>query len=379
MAGSVVEPTRHSTRSSEQLSIKRWSPSPPPDEMYALFFQMFYASLFSNFSVLVYPPSGIGALNLTYADVKRLDPHKFLNDVLIEFGLKCVLWPNNLILNSYVYIGSGLMSYARTSRNLQSRYTSLVPFFLHNSTNKSMNDYNYCRHHHCSDHSPSIDEGYSSVRRWTSKFDLFDKKFLIIPINEEYENPCSSNAWYNNIVFSLHWYLAIICYPGRTLQHAPKPDDSVSKVSICARTRSEGQTATFKQSRPPNRPPYSHGSAVMAETDKTKVEKELESRLQPSTNCRKMDASLDEPVGARQNKLTHISPDTFYANLKTSNKSDVSKDLIASHLDEEEEANELADGDQMEVDTPPLESDKVFDHTSKLERYVVVRALGESH
>lgn len=29
-------------------------------------------------------------------------------------------------------------------------------------------------------------EGYQSVRKWTAKFDLFKKKYLIVPINEKY-------------------------------------------------------------------------------------------------------------------------------------------------------------------------------------------------
>lgn len=31
----------------------------------------------------------------------------------------------------------------------------------------------------------SLEEGYQSVRKWTSKFDFFDKKYIIVPINEQ--------------------------------------------------------------------------------------------------------------------------------------------------------------------------------------------------
>ena len=40
--------------------------------------------------VLVYPPSGTGAVNITRGDLKRLDNGQYLNDTLIEFGLKYV-------------------------------------------------------------------------------------------------------------------------------------------------------------------------------------------------------------------------------------------------------------------------------------------------
>ena len=40
--------------------------------------------------MLVYPLSGPGAVNVTRGDLKRLEPNQYLNDVLIEFGLKYV-------------------------------------------------------------------------------------------------------------------------------------------------------------------------------------------------------------------------------------------------------------------------------------------------
>ena len=41
--------------------------------------------------LLVYRPLGAGAVNITRGDLERLHPGKYLNDTLIEFGLKCVL------------------------------------------------------------------------------------------------------------------------------------------------------------------------------------------------------------------------------------------------------------------------------------------------
>ena len=38
----------------------------------------------------MYPFSGTGAVNVTRGDLKRLDPGQYLNDTIIEFGLKCV-------------------------------------------------------------------------------------------------------------------------------------------------------------------------------------------------------------------------------------------------------------------------------------------------
>lgn len=37
------------------------------------------------------------------------------------------------------------------------------------------------------DHVSNTDLGYESVRKWTSKFDIFQKKYIIVPINERYD------------------------------------------------------------------------------------------------------------------------------------------------------------------------------------------------
>lgn len=40
--------------------------------------------------ILVYPPSGAGAININKSDLKRLDDKQMFNDTLIEFALKYV-------------------------------------------------------------------------------------------------------------------------------------------------------------------------------------------------------------------------------------------------------------------------------------------------
>ena len=38
--------------------------------------------------LLVFPPVGTGAVRVTRGDIKRLDDGEYLNDTIIEFGLK---------------------------------------------------------------------------------------------------------------------------------------------------------------------------------------------------------------------------------------------------------------------------------------------------
>ncbi|KAJ8462482.1 hypothetical protein ONZ45_g17915 [Pleurotus djamor] len=101
--------------------------------------------------ILVYPPNTTGAVTITTSDLMRLQPGEFLNDTLIEFGLK--LWLKDL---------------EDTRPELAKDVHVFNSFFY-----KKLKVRN-------------IAEGYQSVRKWTSKFDLFQKKYLIVPINEKY-------------------------------------------------------------------------------------------------------------------------------------------------------------------------------------------------
>ncbi|CCM02457.1 uncharacterized protein FIBRA_04556 [Fibroporia radiculosa] len=152
-----ARPTRQSTRLSAHFELKTGletepEPEPEPDEL-----------------ILVYPPTGPGAINIYKSDLKRLDEGSYLNDTLIEFGLK--LWLADLKADD--------PSFAEQVHVFSS-------FFYKKINVKDK------------------DEGYQSVRKWTSKFDIFQKKYIVVPINENF-----------------HWYLAIICNPEFVLVPAP--------------------------------------------------------------------------------------------------------------------------------------------------------------
>ncbi|KAI8361978.1 hypothetical protein B0O80DRAFT_90501 [Mortierella sp. GBAus27b] len=109
-------------------------------------------------------------------DMSRLKEGEFLNDTLIEFGLKHVyanLESTNPELAEKTYIFNSFF------------YERLV-----SGTGKGIS--------------------YDSVKSWTNKIDLFSKKYIIIPIND-----------------SMHWILAIITNPGLLL----KDNDNSSRSS----------------------------------------------------------------------------------------------------------------------------------------------------
>ncbi|CCA67820.1 related to protease ULP2 protein [Serendipita indica DSM 11827] len=117
-----------------------------------------------NEVILVYP--FVRGLQITKGEHERLQPGEFLNDTLIEFGLR--LWMEKLKISD-------------PQRAEQIHVFS--PFFY-----KKLK-------------TPDPANGYAAVRTWTSKVDIFSKRYLVVPINEK-----------------AHWYLVVIMYPGNALR-----------------------------------------------------------------------------------------------------------------------------------------------------------------
>lgn len=124
-------------------------------------------------TLIVYPrPPQPGGITVTTEDVACLAPGEFLNDVIIDFYLK------------YIF-------FEKLSPADKERTHILSSFFYKRLTQRSTNS--------SSDTFTSTqDRMHSQVRTWTKNVDIFEKDFVIVPINE-----------------SSHWYLAVICFPGK--------------------------------------------------------------------------------------------------------------------------------------------------------------------
>ena len=130
---------------------------------------------------IVYPSTGANRTTVEFNDISRLDDGEFLNDNIISFYLR--------YLSEY----SG-------------QYKDKVYFF---------NTYFFSRL--TSGAKKPID--YEAVEKWTSKVNIFDYEYLVVPVNH-----------------SLHWYLVIIInslHGERTEQSdqlKASPADSLSKA-----------------------------------------------------------------------------------------------------------------------------------------------------
>ncbi|KAF5351413.1 hypothetical protein D9757_014524 [Collybiopsis confluens] len=98
---------------------------------------------------------------ITDANIARLEPGQYLNDILIEYGLRLWHW------------------------QLEMTYPAKVD---------TIHIFNSFFYHQLRTFGPQ--ESYNRVKTWTSNVDIFSKYFVIAPIHE-----------------SFHWYLAVIHRP----------------------------------------------------------------------------------------------------------------------------------------------------------------------
>ena len=124
---------------------------------------------------LVYPPEGKRKATVIFEDLDRLDDDQFLNDNLIDFYLKYLLYMQE-----------------QESPEIAKNVYLFNTFFFEKLT--------------------STERGqrinYDAVKRWTRGIDLFSHDFVVVPINE-----------------SAHWYLAIICNLPALKRSMPMLDD----------------------------------------------------------------------------------------------------------------------------------------------------------
>lgn len=120
------------------------------------------------------PPPAVGGITITAEDMECLQEGEFLNDVIIEFYLK--------------YLSEEILTPHDRQR------THIFSSFFY----KRLTQREYGNHSGNEIKLSPAEKRHLKVRKWTRRVDLFEKDFIIIPINE-----------------SSHWYVVIICFPSR--------------------------------------------------------------------------------------------------------------------------------------------------------------------
>ncbi|XP_055946272.1 uncharacterized protein LOC129976630 isoform X4 [Argiope bruennichi] len=148
------------------------------------------------------PPPQTGGIAITTEDLSCLNEGEFLNDAIIDFYLK------------YIF-NEKLTPSQREKTHIFSSF--FYPRLTHkperprpgDETNKNVQ----ARRH-------------NQVKTWTRHVDIFSKDFIIIPVNQ-----------------NVHWFLAIICYPGKV----PEVSESATRSEVRSNKSSDNVSSTVEQ------------------------------------------------------------------------------------------------------------------------------------
>lgn len=135
-----------------------------------------------NLTLLMYPPTGTGALSIGMKDYMCLSRGSYLNDIIIDFYLRWL--KNNVIPEG------------------QRERTHIFSTFFHKRLTTLTRPINAKQ--------SAAQKRHERVQKWTRTVDIFDKDFIIVPFNEQ-----------------AHWILAIICFPSLSGPVAYKDGDKL--------------------------------------------------------------------------------------------------------------------------------------------------------
>ncbi|XP_012568674.1 probable ubiquitin-like-specific protease 2A isoform X2 [Cicer arietinum] len=150
----------------------------------SLFSQRHYFPIFGEaFDEVIYPKGEPDAVSISKRDVALLQPETFINDTIIDFYIK--------------YLKNKLTT------DEQERFHFFNSFFFRKLADLDK------------DPSSASDgrAAFQRVRKWTRKVNLFEKDYIVIPIN-----------------YSLHWSLIVICHPGEVPCFRDEEIKETSKV-----------------------------------------------------------------------------------------------------------------------------------------------------
>lgn len=151
-----------------------------PVEMAALVKHRIYHKFRSDSIILTYPSCGVGAISITANDFKCLATDEYLNDVIINFFIK-------YLFEEVLTANQKLVTYMFDT------------FFYETLSGASRN---------------SVRKQHNRVENWTKRVNIFEKDFIVVPINQ-----------------SVHWFLAIICFPNvRSTEPAKRKSTRTTKT-----------------------------------------------------------------------------------------------------------------------------------------------------
>lgn len=139
-----------------------------------------------NRKVLLYPPERRG-ISIYTSDYACLASNEYLNDIIIDFYLKYL---HEIVL---------------TPEQREKSHVFSQFFYKRLTTMNKEKDQKLS----------AAQKRHSRVASWTKNINIFDKDFIIIPINEQ-----------------SHWFLAIICFPNLTEPHTMDTNQPIKLIPV---------------------------------------------------------------------------------------------------------------------------------------------------
>ncbi|XP_014518869.1 probable ubiquitin-like-specific protease 2A isoform X4 [Vigna radiata var. radiata] len=135
------------------------------------------------FDEVIYPKGEPDAVSISKRDVELLQPQTFINDTIIDFYIK--------------YLKNKLPT------DEQDRFHFFNSFFFRKLADLDKDPASACDGR----------AAFQRVRKWTRKVNLFEKDYILIPIN-----------------YSFHWSLIAICHPGEVTCYQDEEMNESSKI-----------------------------------------------------------------------------------------------------------------------------------------------------
>ena len=132
-----------------------------------------------NVKYCQYPPTGSSSVSVTMEDYYCLEDESFLNDSVIDFYFKWLQFSGKL------------------SEPDRERTHIFSTFFYKRLTTRPPKQKNKLHPVEDDVNISAAEKRYERVKRWTKKVNIFEKDFIVVPINEH-----------------SHWFVAVICFPG---------------------------------------------------------------------------------------------------------------------------------------------------------------------
>ncbi|KAH7445775.1 hypothetical protein KP509_01G023700 [Ceratopteris richardii] len=133
---------------------------------------------------LIYPRGDIDAVTVTRDDFFCLNPGEFISDTIVDFYIKYL--------------------YSRFGEHETESFYFFNSFFFRKLV-KSNTEFV----------TKQTNSRFSHVKRWTKDVNIFQKKYLFIPVLQ-----------------SAHWSLIIVCYPGHLYKYDDWKEDDLERPSI---------------------------------------------------------------------------------------------------------------------------------------------------